>query len=98
MKKGSSFTWQSIWAGIQTLKNGHIWRAGDGTMINICEDEWIPSSHSRKVLTPKGQNICTRVSDLIDPYTNSWDMDFVNQTLWQFLYHPMRWMTLWHGI
>jgi hypothetical protein len=67
-------------------------------MINICEDEWIPSSHSRKVLTPKGQNICTRVSDLIDPYTNSWDMDFVNQTLWRFLYHPMRWMTLWHGI
>jgi hypothetical protein len=35
------------------------------------------------VLTPKGQNIYTKVSDLIDPYTNSWDVELVNQTLWE---------------
>jgi hypothetical protein len=71
LKKGSSFTWQSIWSGIQTFKKGHIWRVGKGDQINIWEDEWIPESYSRKVLTPKGQNVCTKVIELIDPITNS---------------------------
>jgi hypothetical protein len=35
LKKGSSYTWQSIWVGIQTFKRGHIWRVGDGAHINI---------------------------------------------------------------
>ena len=38
LKKGSSFVWQSIFAGIQTFKKGHIWRVGDGLKINIWED------------------------------------------------------------
>ena len=32
-KKGSSYTWQSIVAGIQTFKRGCIWRAGSGSQI-----------------------------------------------------------------
>ena len=83
LKKGSSFTWQSIWAGISTLKRGHIWRVGDGTNIDIWKDEWIPNSASRKVITRRGQNIFSRVSDLIDPITNHWDVDLVRQTFWQ---------------
>jgi ribonuclease HI len=83
MKKGNSFTWQSIWAGIQTFKKGHIWRVGQGNNINIWEDEWIPGSYSRKVLTPKGQNVYTRVHELIDPVTNSWDEELIRQTFWQ---------------
>jgi hypothetical protein len=47
LKKGSSFTWQSIWAGIQTFKNGHLWRVGKGNNIHIWNDEWInPGSSS----------------------------------------------------
>jgi hypothetical protein len=51
MKKGSFFTWQSIWSGIQTFKS-HIWCVGNGSNINIWEDEWIPNYHSRKIITP----------------------------------------------
>jgi hypothetical protein len=29
-KSNSSFTWQSIIAGLQTFKRGHIWRIGSG--------------------------------------------------------------------
>ena len=83
LKKGSSFTWQSIWAGINTLKRGHIWHVGDGTNIDIWKDEWIPNSASRKVITRRGQNIFSRVSDLIDPITNHWDVDLVRQPFWQ---------------
>jgi hypothetical protein len=52
LKKGSSYTWQSMWSGIQTLKKGCIWRVGDGVDINIWDDAWIPDSPSRMVVTP----------------------------------------------
>jgi len=31
MKSGSSFTWQSILAGLECFKRGYIWRVGDGS-------------------------------------------------------------------
>jgi hypothetical protein len=34
------------------------------------------------VIKPKGQHILTRVNELIDPTTNTWDADLVNQTFW----------------
>jgi hypothetical protein len=34
-KAGSSFMWQSILAGLTTLKRGLIWRVGTGDKINI---------------------------------------------------------------
>lgn len=40
-KKGSSFTWQSIVAGLHTFIRGHIWRVGTGSNINI----WDRSMH-----------------------------------------------------
>ena len=38
-KKGTSFTWQSIVAGLQTFKRGHIWRVGDG-----CQNKYLDGS------------------------------------------------------
>jgi hypothetical protein len=73
LKKGSSYTWQSIWAGIQTFKKGYIWRVGDGSDINIWNDSWIPSSPSRKIITARGNVVYTKVSELIDPDTRTWD-------------------------
>ena len=35
LKKGSSFTWQSIMAGVNSLRNGYIWRVGNGHNIDI---------------------------------------------------------------
>jgi hypothetical protein len=72
-KTGSSFTWQSILAGLTTLKRGLIWRVGTGEKINIWRDPWIPSSPSRTVIPPRGATIYTKVSDLIDPVTETWD-------------------------
>ena len=72
-KKGSSFTWQSIIAGLRTFMRGHIWRVGTGANINIWEDHWVPSSPNRKVITVKGQKLLQNVDDLIDPFTGKWD-------------------------
>jgi hypothetical protein len=76
-KAGSSFTWQSILAGITTFKRGYIWRVGDGASINIWSDPWIPTSSDRRILTPKGNTIYTKVSELISPITGSWDEDLL---------------------
>ena len=53
LKKGSSFTWQSIMAGTNTLKHGYIWRVGNGHNINIWEHAWIPNYGTRKIVTPE---------------------------------------------
>jgi hypothetical protein len=71
-KSGSSFTWQSIVAGLQTFKRGHICRIGTGEKVNIWEDHWIPSSPTRKVYTRRRNILLRIVNDLIDPATNIW--------------------------
>ena len=80
LKKKASYTWQSIIAGVETLKRGYIWRIGDGSKVNIWDDPWIPQSPSRNFLTVRGSNIISRVSDLIDPSTGDWDEQLVQQT------------------
>ncbi|PNT62574.1 hypothetical protein BRADI_4g05372v3 [Brachypodium distachyon] len=82
LKKRASYSWQSIWAGIQTFKRGCIWRVGNGEKINIWTDPWIPSSPTRRIITPRGQTLITSVSDLIDPTTGTWDNALIHDIFW----------------
>ena len=52
--------------------------------MNIWSDPWIPSSPDRKVITPRGQTILTRVCELIDPTSGTWD-----ETLISNLFNPV---------
>jgi hypothetical protein len=83
-KSGSSFIWQSIVAGIQTFKRGCIWRVGNGDNIEIWKDPWIPSSPDRKIVSLRGDCILTRIAELIDPSTGTWDVEMV-----QSIFHPI---------
>jgi hypothetical protein len=76
-KAGSSFTWQSIIAGLPTFKRGYIWRVGNGESINIYSDPWIPSSPDRRIITPRGEVVLTKVAELIDPITGRWDEELL---------------------
>jgi hypothetical protein len=82
MKGGSSYTWQSLLAGLECFKLGYIWWVGDGTLINIWEDNWIPGSHNMKIQIPRGNNIVTRVDELINPVDSTWDADLVRSIFW----------------
>ena len=77
-KPGISYSWRSIVRGVQALKDGLIWRVGDGTQINIWTDPWIPRGVTRRPCTPRGQTILNKVSDLIDPMSGDWDRSLVN--------------------
>lgn len=77
---GISYTWRSIIKGIQLLKKGIIWRVGNGERIKIWTDQWIPRGSTRRPNTPKGNHLVDKVADLINPITNQWDMQLVQQT------------------
>ena len=69
--------------GVHLLKQGLIWRIGDGCSVNIWRDPWIPRNFSRKVITPQRNSILQKVADLINPITCSWDELLVRDTFWE---------------
>lgn len=71
LKDGCSYTWRSIMQGVEVLRDGVIWRVGNGQSINIWEDLWVPRDMTRKPITPRGRNLLQRVDELIDPVTES---------------------------
>lgn len=62
--------------GVPTLKklNGLIWRVGDWEQIRIQEDPWIPNGVTRRHITPRHGVLVAKVSELIDPVTETWDV------------------------
>ena len=62
----ASQTWQSIVHGLELLKQGLIWRIGNGRSVRIWRDPWIPRGHNFQQVTPKRNCRFNRVSDFID--------------------------------
>lgn len=65
------------------MEQGIIWRIGDGSSVWIWEDPWIPAGLSRRLRTPRGNTLLTKVSELIDPVTSSWDVQLVKDLFWE---------------
>jgi len=81
-REGISYSWRSILQGLQLLKQGLIWRIGNGNNTNIWADPWIPRGCIRKPITPRGSSLLTKVLELIDPSTGDWDEQLVTDTFW----------------
>jgi hypothetical protein len=56
---------------------------GSGDSIDIWRDPWIPASHNRKVISPRGHCILSKVAELIDPISGQWDMDTIHSNFHQ---------------
>lgn len=65
------------------MEKGIIWRIGDGSSVHIWEDPWIPTGSSRRPRPPRGGTLPSKVSELIDPYTGSWDTELVKDLFWE---------------
>ena len=62
---------------------GVIWRVGSGRQISIWSDPWLPRDVTRRPITPRRGNILHRVDELIDPVTESCDVQLLAQTFWE---------------
>jgi hypothetical protein len=81
VRAGVSYSWRSILHGLDLLRDGIFWRIG-GNSVNIWSDPWLPRGSTRRPITPKGRSLLTKVSDLIDPVSGTWDEQLVMDTFW----------------
>ena len=73
-----SYAWRSIWKAKSFLREGLVWRVGNGHSIRIWEDRWL--SHPLMYVPQaqaQGLDQGAMVSDLLDLDTNWWKMDVV---------------------
>jgi len=71
----ASTTWQAIMHGLDLLKQGFIWRVGNGSQIRIWRDPWIPREMSLRVISRQGRCRLRWVSELLDIDGRGWDFD-----------------------
>jgi hypothetical protein len=80
---GISYSWRSILKGVNLMKEGLVWRIGDGPNVRIWEDQWLNRDGCRMPITPRQQNLLTRVEELINPVTGQWYVELVMNTFWE---------------
>jgi hypothetical protein len=75
-----SYAWRSIWEAIPLLKEGLMWRVGDGSTIKIRDDKWIPFPKPYP-LQAQVQNLNpeARVCELIDFESKWWNVPLLEQ-------------------
>lgn len=77
---GISYSWRSILKGVALMKEGIIWRVGNGSNIDAWEDPWLPDGDIRRGRTLRGPSLVRKVADLLDPTTGGWDAALVQAT------------------
>jgi hypothetical protein len=66
-----SYAWRSIFQARDVLERGLGWRVGNGELIRIWGDRWLPPPNSILIRNPHQELDCdSRVSKLIDPHTH----------------------------
>ena len=55
------------------LREGLVWRIGDGSRVNIHHDNWIPRSGYMRPLGQVFIQGITKVADLLSPDGTAWD-------------------------
>ena len=77
-----SHGWRSILAGREVLKKGVGWTVGDGESIKIWRDPWLSTSMPQiPVGPPTESNRNLKVSALLSPATNDWNVGAIRQHL-----------------
>ena len=79
-----SYSWRSIHkhhSSLEVIRKGTRWRVGNGKLIHIWEDKWLPTPSTYKVISPPNNNPeFPMVSSLIDPTTKWWKVDMLRAT------------------
>ncbi|WVZ52919.1 LOW QUALITY PROTEIN: hypothetical protein U9M48_003918 [Paspalum notatum var. saurae] len=69
----ASVTWQAVLHGLELLKQGLIWRIGNGSQVRIWRGPWIPRDTSRRVSSRRGRCRLHWVAELLNQQGSDWD-------------------------
>ncbi|XP_057248290.1 uncharacterized mitochondrial protein AtMg00310-like [Beta vulgaris subsp. vulgaris] len=72
----NSYSWSSIWSAKSLVKEGLIWKVGDGKSINLWHDPWLSDEDGRFVLSNRVAGL-KLVGDLIDNDRKEWKTDVI---------------------
>ena len=72
--RNPSYVWHSLLSAKELLREGAVWRAGDGCTVGIQSHKWLP--HPPKFC--EGVDLSLKVRDFIDPHTKQWDRAMVH--------------------
>jgi hypothetical protein len=73
--KRAPYTWKSILHGRDLLKEGLVWRVGDGEKIDVWNHNWIPRSRADAEVE--------KVKHLLLPGGAGWDISKLNDTFFE---------------
>ncbi|XP_021741763.1 uncharacterized protein LOC110707975 [Chenopodium quinoa] len=70
----SSYSWKSLWSSKALVKEGMLWRVGNGRNIKIWSDPWLIDDESRFATTNENNELCQYVEEIIDKENYTWDL------------------------
>lgn len=80
--QNTSYSWRSIWSSKSLLKEGLIWKVGNGRNIDVWNDNWVVDENGMRATTPKSSDIIEmRVEELLDEYGKEWNFELVSRIL-----------------
>ncbi|XP_021722379.1 uncharacterized protein LOC110689854 [Chenopodium quinoa] len=74
---GGSYSWRSVWSSKSLVKEGVIWRIGNGSNVNVWSNPWLADTEGRFVTSPVVEGI-TNVSDLVDLENMEWNYEVIS--------------------
>ncbi|KAG6628833.1 hypothetical protein CIPAW_14G039600 [Carya illinoinensis] len=75
------YIWRSLWSAIELVKEGTLWRVGNGRKISIWHHKWLPCPSSYKVQSPQTSlPHDAKVSLLIDVGNGYWKRDLISES------------------
>ncbi|KAL6225315.1 hypothetical protein ACLB2K_004165 [Fragaria x ananassa] len=85
IRKNMSYSWRSMLKGQQLLTKGLRYQVGNGEMISIWNDPWVPLPYNFKPFSdPMQGSEDMRVCDLIDGDIGEWNVEVIED-----LFNPM---------
>jgi hypothetical protein len=83
--RSSSYTWRSILFGRELLLRGLIWGVGNGELISIMGDSWVPGFRAGTFATVNDLPSNAKVKFLFNDDADGWNMEKVRH----YFYEPM---------
>nr|POE81986.1 hypothetical protein CFP56_61612 [Quercus suber] len=72
-------------AAQKVVQKGLCWRVGNVRNLKVWEDNWVPSSSTHKIISPRGSfSLNSRVNNLIDAEQKCWNLNLLNRVFLPF--------------